>query len=239
MRLFDPARTGVSLIESLVSLAIFSFVILAALGFFGTAREAFYRIRDSQTACESATAALEKIRTDILQAGRGLFRPLRLNIVKGIETESASMTLTSMEKESALLAEAAAGATTILVADAEGFASGKTVCLYDLQNAEVVKIAAVNGPSLTLASPLVFNYSQGEGRVLLLQKISLYLDAAKSILRRKVNASPAQPLLEEVEAFTYGYVSETCIADISLKLAANLEKEYGIKVFPKNLALAK
>lgn len=239
MRLFDPARTGVSLIESLVSLAIFSFVILAALGFFGTARAAFFRIRDSQTACESATAALEKIRTDILQAGRGLLQPLRLNIVKGIETESGSMTLTSMEKESALLAEAAAGATTILVAEGEGFVSGKIVCLRDLQNAEVAQIIAVNGSSLTLASPLTFNYSQGEGRVLLLQKISLYLEAAKSVLRRKVNASPAQPLLEEVGAFAYGYGSETCLAEISLKLAANQEKEYGIKVFPKNLALAK
>jgi len=239
MRLFTPTRPGVSLIESLVSLAIFSFVILAALGFFGTARAAFFRIRDSQTACESATAALEKIRTDILQAGRGLLRPLRLNIVKGIETESGSMTLTSMEKESALLAEAAAGATTILVAEAGGFAFGKTVCLCDLQNAEVAQIVSVQGSSLTLAPPLAFNYPQGEGRVLLLQRISLYLEAAKSVLRRKVNASPAQPLLEEVEAFAYGYGAETCLAEISLKLAANPEKEYGIKVFPKNLALAK
>jgi hypothetical protein len=149
------------------------------------------------------------------------------------------MTLTSMEKESALLAEAAAGATTILVADAVGFISGKTVCLYDLQNAEVAKIVAVKGSSLTLASPLASHYSQAESRVLLLQKISLYLETAKSILRRKVNTSPAQPLLEEVEAFAYGYGSETCIAEIALALSANPEKEYGIKVFPKNLALAK
>ena len=81
--------------------------------------------------------------------------------------------------------------------------------------------------------------------MILLEKISVYLDEAKKILRRKVNNSPSQPLCEDVAFFDFNYEKLSNLAGLRLGLESkyskyklNEEKAYEISVFPKNMALA-
>jgi hypothetical protein len=52
-----------------------------------------------------------------------------------------------------------------------------------------------------------------------------------------VNASPAQPLLEDVTAFAVTYETATNVISFNLTLRAKEEKKYESSVFIKNMAL--
>ena len=79
-------RQGFSLIESLLALTLFSMIVLSTLEFFGMTKKTFFKLRDTQLAQESAWAALDKIRTDLLQAGQGLIEPLRSESSKALNS---------------------------------------------------------------------------------------------------------------------------------------------------------
>ena len=57
-------------------------------------------------------------------------------------------------------------------------------------------------------------------------------------MRRKVNASPAQPLLEDVASFEFEYSKDDNLVRLNLALKAEEEKKYETIVFPKNVAMA-
>ncbi|MFB0564512.1 MAG: hypothetical protein ACETWK_02400, partial [Candidatus Aminicenantaceae bacterium] len=58
------------------------------------------------------------------------------------------------------------------------------------------------------------------------------------ILRRKVNNSPSQPLLEDVISFEIIYGGTLHTINLSLALKSEKETRYEMSVFPKNVALA-
>jgi hypothetical protein len=64
------------------------------------------------------------------------------------------------------------------------------------------------------------------------------LDDAKGVIRRKVNASPAQPLLEDVAAFEFDYDRNANLVRLVLAMKLSEEKKYETTVFPKNIAMA-
>ena len=227
------------MIESLLGLTLFLLIVLSTLEFFGMTKKAFFKLRDTQLAQESAWAALDKIRADLLQAGQGLIEPARFGIVKGVESSEGALVLTSRAKSAALTSDALAGSSTIDVDDTDDFLPGKTMCLFDKYKGEVQEVSSAETHRLTLAAPLVNSYSKEEGAVLLLQRTTYYLDSAKSTLRRKVNSGSAQPLLEGVSSFASGYDSGLNLVNVSLRLQSGSEKTYEIVAFPKNVALAK
>jgi len=233
------ARKGISLIESLLALTFFLLIILSSLEFFGTAGKVFSKLQNAQTNRESALAALDKIKADVLQAGQGLLEPLNLAVVGGIECVDETLSLTSRAKTSALSADASRGQTTLGLEVAEDFTPGKTVCLFDQFKGEILEIRSVEKKTLILASPLSSEYLKRETTVLLLQKITYSLDSEKSTLRRKVNAGSPQPLLEGVLSFASGYDRTAHLVDVRLRLQSDPEKTHEILVFPKNMALAK
>jgi Tfp pilus assembly protein PilW len=232
-------QKGISLIESLLALTFFLVIILASFEFFGTTRKVFFKLQGAQMAQESAMAALDKIRTDVHKAGQGLIEPINLGAVSGIESADGALIVMSAEKNSVLLADAQAGQTTLSLEDAGGFTAGKTVCLFDKNKGEALKIVSVSGQSVTLASPLSLNYAKEESVVLLLYIVTFYLDAEKSTLRRKVNAGTPQPLLENVQYFASGYDAGANLTTVGLRLTSGSEKIHEITVFPKNMALAR
>jgi len=74
--------------------------------------------------------------------------------------------------------------------------------------------------------------------VILLRQVTLYLDEDKRIIRRKVNASPAQPLLESVTSFEFEYEKDVNLARFGFTLDIDEEKKYETTIFPKNTAMA-
>ena len=97
---------------------------------------------------------------------------------------------------------------------------------------------SVDPQSILLAQPLQRGYRAGEARLVQVRTVELYLDRSSLILRRKVNTSPAQPLLEETTSFQCGFDAATHITRVSLRHEPGKEKDHAFSIRPKNLVLA-
>jgi len=227
---------GFSLIESLVSLTIFLMITLASLEFFGMTRTIFFRLKKAEETQEGALFAMDKIKIDVLQAGQGLGEPMNLGIVEGIEVKNNALLLRRRELRFSLLKDLPAGETQIFFEDTTDLKPGKEICVFDRNKGETKIISSVNKDSIVLSSPLDFSYLKEESSIFLLEKISLFFEVRKNILRRKVNAAPPQPLLEDVNAFSFSYEKPESLVRISFSLQSQKERIHEISLFPKNLA---
>jgi len=234
-------RRGSTLIESLLALFFFLLILEASLEFFGTARAAFYKIENGLSAQEGAQAGLERIKADVLLAGVGLARPIALGLIAGIEpaADGGGVALVSLEKTALLANDARPGDSSLALGNAADFGAGKYVCLVDRRQGEIATVSAVEGNTLRLDSPLVHGYAGADTEVLLLRKVVYSLDPQKSLLKRKVNASPAQPLLEGVRSFSLDLASPSGLVTAAVVLQEKPDRAYSIAVFPKNMALAR
>ncbi len=232
-------RKGFSLIEALLSLVFFFMIIVSSLEFFGTTRTIFFRLKEAQETRAGAAAALEKVRIDLLHAGRGLAQPISLGILGGIEFKNEMLGLFIGEKVYSLVSDLAPGQTVVRLADTDGLRAGRDICVFDERRGEVLGIESVDKDLIRLSLPPENFYIQQEGKIVLLQKISLYLERESSVLRRKVNTSPAQPLLEGVRFFGFTYGGHSNLAQARIGLEKEPEKIHEISVLLKNIALGK
>lgn len=231
-------RDGFSLIESLIGLTIFLFIILASLEFFGTARRIFFRLRDAQEDRQAVSAALDRIRTDLACAGRGLAVPMRAGIVEAASWDGAAWTLRHASASFSLAADIEAGRAELAFSGPGAPEAGRSACVFDPAKGEAVLIESVGGGLATLAVPLFHSYKAGEAVLAVIQETTVYLDASRSTLRRKVNASSAQPLLEEAGAFELIFDSGLRRAVARVALRSSPEDRHEIHAFAKNIALA-
>jgi len=229
---------GFSLIESLISLSFFLLVALAALEFFGISRRIYASLEKKEESSRTAACALDKLKSDLGSAGEGLVRPIRLGALRGIDGRDNGFVMLSREAELSLAEDAAAGQTLIVPGSMDGLRAGQDVCLFDSRHAEVRAIASLQGNCLVLSSPLSHSYIKEEADICTLRQISYYLDGRTGIIRRKVNASPAQPLLEGASAFECSYDEAGNLAAVRIRLRDDEEKTYEITFFPKNTGLA-
>jgi type II secretory pathway pseudopilin PulG len=229
---------GFSLVESLLSLSLLLLLFLSSLQFFGFARNSFFKLKETETAREGALLALEKMKIDILQGGLGLLKALNLGLLRGIEEKNKTLIILSKEEDFQLLDNVAPGQTQIFLDNAKEMKKGREICIFDSKKGEIKGISSLTGKSITLDSPLSYSFLKEESRILLLRKISLFLDEKNQIIRRKVNNSSSQPLLEEVISFDFSYQEASNIINLCLILKSEKEKKYEISVFPKNMALA-
>ena len=231
-----PER-GISLIEYLISMTLFLFIIMGVLEVFSLSRNHFIEIKTSQEANMAACSALDKIKADLQQCSEG-FTNLRFpGLVESLSAENNILLLRRVEQRFSLALELSAGQNRISLFDTSDFKKGKELYIADDAKGEIQTISSVNKTGVILTSSLINSYSVDETELSLLNKIIFYLDKSKQILRRKVNSSPAQPLCEEVESFECFYSPETNLVTIRLALMLNPEKIYEISVFPKNTAL--
>jgi len=231
-------RKGHSLVEGLVSLSLFLFVVLASLQFFGFARDSFFKLKKANQARENALSALEKIKMDVVQGGLGLTRPIQMGLLEGIAEDSNMLNILSRDKDFILPEELIPGQTRISLETTKGLAKGRDVCIFDSKKGEIKLISSLDKESVVLASPLSFSFRREESRLVQIKKVSIYFEEKKWVLRRKVNNSPAQPLLEDVASFEIDYGGVISTIHVSLTLKSEKEKKHEIVVFPKNLALA-
>ena len=232
------SEAGVTLIESLLSLSLFLIIVLSSLEFFGFTRNLFFKLKIKQETKEAVLATLDKMRFDLLKAGLSLQQPIRLGVLDGITEIEDTLLIISKEKTFTPLGDLAAGQTIIQLSSTSKLKKGRKVCVFDSTKGEVKSISSVDKESIVLSSPLNFSSLKEETSVFLLREVSLFLDKNKHTLRRKVNTSPAQPLLEEVDVFDFHHEKASNLVRLSLSLTTNKEKVYEASVFPKNIALA-
>ncbi len=231
------SNSGFSLIESLLSLSLFFIILIASLEFFVSTRNHFFDLKTEQEVNLAAYATLDKIRLDLCECGRGLVTPQSDGLVEAICVIDNILTIQSKDKAIPLENDLVAGQTYIPVTSTTGIRKGQKLCFSHPERGEVKTITSVDKRGLSLSSSLNSFYMKDETTIILIRTISFYLDAGKGILRRKVNTSPAQPLLEDVVMFDVIYDMAANIISIGLTLKTKEEKKYEATIFSKNMAL--
>ena len=230
------SNRGFTLIESLISLSLFLIMLISSLEFAMTVKDHFFKLKKDQEMDLSAFAALDKMRVDIQASGLGLVIPQEQGVVSGVQLDGKMLTIRSKEKDLILSSDIVSGSTRITLLSTSGLKKGQELSIHDGRKGEIAVIFSVDRESVVLTSPINFTYAQLTTQVLLVKRISLYLDLETQILRRKVNSSPAQPLLEEVDSIVFSYDETSNLVNVNLKTAE--ERNHEISVFPKNLDLA-
>ena len=218
-------------------MTLFLFIVMGVLEVFSLSRDHFMKIKTSQEANTAACSSLDKIKTDLQQCGKGFTELSFPGLVEPLIAESNILTCRSVEKSFSLDNPLTAGQTRISLPNTIDFKKGKELYFTDASHGEIQTISSVDNTGVVLSSSLINSYSVDISKLNLLIKVSFYLDKSKKILRRKVNASPAQPLCEEVDSFECSYSPDTNLVKIHLSLTINPEGVNEISVFPKNTAL--
>jgi type II secretory pathway pseudopilin PulG len=231
---------GFSLLECLIGLALSLFIVCASLGFFLSAQDHFFRLKEAQEAAQSALAAMDKMRIDVLRAGEGLAVPASLGLLEAVSEVPDGLLIVRAEETYGLAEDAPEGETRIRLLGASGLKAGREICIVDGEKGEVRNVAAVEEETAVCEPPLGAGYAAGRASVLLLETTRLTLDEARAVLRRGVNLSPAQPLLENARSavFRYDRSLNTVRIRFGLDSPSQGGKIYELCLFPKNPALA-
>lgn len=232
------SRPGFTLVECLIGLALSLIVIASGLGFYAGAQKSFLHLKEREEAGQAALAALDKMRIDLLHAGRGLVPEIALGLVEAAETTAAELRTTAAERTLDLAAEARAGDTRLALVSTADIATGRRVVLCEGGAGEVRTVRAVDASGVLLDAPLERTYGPGSARVSLLELVAYYRDGASRILRRRANASPAQPVLEGVAAAEWSLETTAPLVRIRLELDPEGAHPHEATVFLKNSALA-
>ena len=230
-------QKGVSLIESLISMSIFCLVMLSSMEVFQSARIHFKHLKHSEETNTSAYAALDKMKRDISFAGAGLIFPMSQGWLKGVEDSGDRLIIRCSDLTLSIQNDLQAGQTWIPQASTKDLKKGQEIFVFDQYKGELNTIISVENNGIAISSPLEHSYIQEEASLLRARKIAFYMDQKKKILRRKVNASPAQPLCEDVFAFNFIYNTQNNLIDIHLCLNSNKETTYDLRIYPKNPAI--
>ena len=231
-------QKGFTLIESLIALSLFTFIVLAAMEFFSITQKHFHSLKDEYQTIEAAYSSLDKMRTDLSDAGFGLISPISMKLLKAIEAENTTLTIFKKQKDLETAANLVSGQTRIFINNTQQVKPGRQLCIHDQNKGEIKHINEVDKSSIVLSSSLQNSYLKDTLQIILLKKVSFYLDETQHILRRKVNSSPAQPLLEETSAFAFTYNNISHFIELHFSLNKHKEKTYETSLFLKNLALA-
>jgi prepilin-type N-terminal cleavage/methylation domain-containing protein len=231
-------RKGFSLIESLISLAVFLIILLGSVECFSLARKHFLELKEKYERDESVHASLDKIKIDLQAAGAGLHIPVALKLVNGIRIIDNTLTISSRDKVLSPLGNLISGQTRIQLAGTAGIKKGRLICIYSHDMGEVRSVTRVDRNSIVLSTAIQNTYLSGEYNLVLIKTVSVFLDRKQHILRRKVNTSPAQPLMEATARFSAFYHEASYLINLSLCPISHQEKSYEISAFAKNLGLA-
>jgi prepilin-type N-terminal cleavage/methylation domain-containing protein len=231
-------RKGFTLIECLISLSLLLIIVLAGLEFFGQARALFLKLKEAEESEEAALAALDKIRIDLARGGRGLAVPIGIGLLEAVRADPEKLTVLSSGGSYGIREDLAQGGTQAVLLSADGLKKGAEICIFDPDKGEVRRVLSVEGACLTFSTPLENPYSKETAGLIAVEKISFFLDREDAIIRRQVNSSSAQPLLEDAGTFLFSYDRPRNLAGIAFSLASHKEKTYELCFFPKNVGLS-
>lgn len=230
-------RRGFTLVELLIGMTLFMIILTAGVEFFGHAQKLFFKLKDAEEDTQAAYSALDRIRIDLVRGGRGLTEAMALGLLSAVDAGPERLTIMSSEGARSLGQDLGPGGDRAVLGTTEGIKKGDGVCFLEGARGEVRGVAAVEGNDLILDLPAEAGYSAEACRVLPIEKVSYYLGTVDRVVRRQVNSSPAQPLIEEVADFRYSYDSSSNLTSVAIALMSKKERPYGILVFPKNIGL--
>ncbi len=230
---------GFTLIECLIGLALSLVVVTAGLGAYVTLQRAFLRLEARETSGQSALAAVDRMRIDLLHAGAGLVEEVRLGLLEPVTAEAGELRTAALDRPLALAADAGAGDTRLALASTAGVSAGRRIALRSGPAGEVRTVVRVEGASAVLDGPLAAAYPAAAAAVSLLETVTYFLDGAAGVLRRRANASPAQPLAENAAAAEWSYDAAAALAAVRIEFAVEGAHAHGTTVFVKNAALAR
>lgn len=232
-------RSGFTLLEALIGLTLSLFIITAGLGFTAATQKAFGRLQEREEAGQAALAAIDKMRTDLLHAGIGLVPEIALGLVEAAEATAAGELRTASAEKALILATAArAGDTRLRLVSTADLTAGRRILLRQGQTGEVRTVTRVEAGAVLVEAPLERAYDPETAVVSLLELIAYYRDGASRTLRRRVNASSAQPALEGVAAADWSLDAAAHLVRIRLELDTKGAHPHEATVFLKNPALA-
>jgi prepilin-type N-terminal cleavage/methylation domain-containing protein len=232
-------RTGFTLIECLIGLALSLIVVTAGLQFSMHAQAVFSSLKAREEADQAARAAIDRMRIDLLHAGRGLAAEIGLGLATAAEAGPLELRLTSAARTLELAAAAAAGSTRISLASTADLAAGRLVALRRRGSGEVRTVLRVEAGAAVLDAPLEHDYAPDAAAVSLLDVVTYFLDGTARVLRRRANASSAQPLCENVSAASWSLDPSAPLVRLRLELAIEGVHPHEATVFIKNAALSR
>lgn len=211
---------------------------MGGLAFLGPAKAHFHSLKDEYETCEMLYTAVDKIKLDLEQAGEGLFIPLAFGLVPGIMATEDSLWIESGELTLGLSSDLQSGQTRIPLLSTTGFKNGRQICIFNTSGGESATIASIDSNSILLTQPLQGGYPVGDSWLILVRTVQIFLDKDDYLLRRKVNTSSAQPLLEEAALFFYEYDATIHLVRIDISTKSNERNTHAFSIRPKNLVLA-
>jgi len=225
-------------LESLISLFLFLLIILFSLECFLNVKKHFAQLKEEETSNTSVYAALDRMRRDLFDSGMGLIEAIALQVLEGVNEEQGKLIVLSKDKDLWVTDNLYSGQQRIITSDARKVRKGQMIGIMNPFGGEVHSVISINHNSVVIDSPLASDYPAQNSCVFLLRRVCLFWDESRGAIRRKVNASPAQPLLEDVASFTFEYIEDANLVMLGLTLKGKEEKKYETTVFPKNTAMA-
>jgi len=232
------SRRGFTTIELLISLSLLLVIVLAGLEFFGQARALFLKLKEAEESEEAALAALDKMRIDLARGGRGLAVPIEMGLLEAVRADPEKLSVLSSGGSYELREDLAQAETQAILLSADGLKKGSEICVFDSDKGEVRRVQSVEGTRLTFSEPLENPYSKETVGLIAVDTTAFFLDQEDAVIRRQVNSSPAQPLLEDAGTFAFSYDRHRNLASIAFTLASHKEKTYELCAFPKNAGLS-
>ncbi len=238
-----PARNkfhlkGFSLLENLISLTLSLFILVSALEVITQVKKIYNRLQAQQEASLAASIALEKIREDLEKAGTGVNGCRPAIDQWPIKVENSQITLLSGELEIKLASDVEAGQDWALIVPWAGsgskLRSGRVILITGQGQSDLAEIVDVSNNRVSLCPAFSSSFRRAESIAYLLEEVEFYLDSKQSILRRRVNKTSGQPLLEEVCSFQPAYDPETNLTWIRLQTGSKKEKTHELFFYAKN-----
>jgi prepilin-type N-terminal cleavage/methylation domain-containing protein len=228
---------GFTLMECLLSVAVFGFISLAGLEFFDLARRSFLRLQSTEQIAADLFAAADVMTRDIHAAGAGLQTPCRLRLLDPLEREENSLLCRLSAEEVAFQDDLFPGQRDIPLSRSSSASKGCEICVFDGFKGERVLVVSASKSRLKLSSPLQNAYGGGVATILLIKKIAFYHDGKRQVLRRRVNRSPAQPLCEETDLFSFSWDESGQVLSILITAGGDHGLTYEANICPKNRRL--
>lgn len=229
---------GFTLVECLLATSLLMLIFAGAVELSRFSKRFFFRLKDSQEFNQEIWAAQDRLCRDVARAGFGLADLISAGIIGGAENEGTSLAIYSEETSFPLPFEVASGSQIIELTATDSFSRGQLIALIEANKAEIATVEKVEKGRLILSKPVLGEYKNSTARLIAIEKICYFLDEKTQILRRKVNLSPAQPLLEEVSSFLWA-IEPPGFINISLTFNKEPDTIHEIKLAAKNILLAK
>ena len=136
-----PVKKGLSLLECLLSLSLFFLIFIGSIEFFGISRNVFLRLSTEEKTEEAVSFALDRIRIDLLDSGRGLSDAMKLGLTEGIKENEKGLTIYSKERGYSLASDLFSGQERIDLQTSSNIKKGREICIYDSEKGEKKSIA--------------------------------------------------------------------------------------------------